>query len=139
MSHLGAHGAPATKRGFGAEPRLNLDAQTEMVVRPCVLNPDTPTDSESTQSQLRVNSESTPTVPRPGCELTATPTPTRSAEEVGGASSYDPFVADSEKPEKPKKALTAGALEEAKALVWAHRKRLALGLGLMLISRLSDL
>jgi subfamily B ATP-binding cassette protein MsbA len=48
-------------------------------------------------------------------------------------------VADSEKPEKPKKALTAGALEEAKALVWAHRKRLALGLGLMLISRLSDL
>src|SRR5919201_4250270 len=135
MSHLGAHGAPATKRGFGAEPRLNLDAQTEMVVRPCVLNPDTPTDSESTLSRLRVNSDRAATRLRADCD----PTPTRSAEEDGGASSYDPFVADSEKPEKPKKALTAGALEEAKALVWAHRKRLALGLGLMLISRLSDL
>src|SRR5437870_2353824 len=38
-----------------------------------------------------------------------------------------------------KKALTAGAWEEARALIWIHRKRLALGLGLMLISRLAGL
>jgi subfamily B ATP-binding cassette protein MsbA len=37
----------------------------------------------------------------------------------------------------PKKAFTAGAWEEARALVWIHRKRLVLGLGLMLINRLS--
>ena len=42
-------------------------------------------------------------------------------------------------PSKPKKKLTAGAWEEARALIWAHRKRLALGLTLMVISRLSDL
>src|SRR5438874_12644969 len=41
--------------------------------------------------------------------------------------------------EKPKKTLTPGALEEARALILTHRKRLALGLGLMLVSRLSDL
>ena len=41
-------------------------------------------------------------------------------------------------PDKPKKkALTAGAWEEARALIWTHRKRLSLGLGLMLISRLA--
>ena len=33
--------------------------------------------------------------------------------------------------------MTAGAWEEARALIWAHRKRLAVGLGLMLINRLS--
>jgi subfamily B ATP-binding cassette protein MsbA len=38
-----------------------------------------------------------------------------------------------------KKALTEGAWEEARTLIWAHRKRLAVGLGLMLVSRLSDL
>jgi ATP-binding cassette, subfamily B, putative efflux pump len=40
-------------------------------------------------------------------------------------------------PKTPKKAMTAGAWEEARALIWAHRKRLAVGLGLMLINRLS--
>ena len=39
----------------------------------------------------------------------------------------------------PKKAFTAGAFQEARELVWAHRKRLALGLFLMLISRLAGL
>jgi subfamily B ATP-binding cassette protein MsbA len=39
----------------------------------------------------------------------------------------------------PKKAFTAGAFEEARELVWTHRKRLALGLLLMLISRLAGL
>jgi len=33
--------------------------------------------------------------------------------------------------------MTPGAWEEARALIWTHRKRLALGLGLMLINRLS--
>src|SRR5438477_9940572 len=42
-------------------------------------------------------------------------------------------------PKTPKKALTAGAWEEARALVWTHRKRLALGLALMTINRLSGL
>jgi ABC-type multidrug transport system fused ATPase/permease subunit len=38
-----------------------------------------------------------------------------------------------------KKAFTAGAWEEARALIWAHRKRLTLGLLLMIINRLSGL
>ena len=43
-------------------------------------------------------------------------------------------------PDAPKKnALTTGALQEARALVWAHRKRLALGLALMLVGRLAGL
>jgi len=36
-----------------------------------------------------------------------------------------------------KKAFTAGALEEARGLVWRHRKRLVLGLLLMLVNRLA--
>jgi subfamily B ATP-binding cassette protein MsbA len=40
---------------------------------------------------------------------------------------------------KPKSKLTPGAWEEARALVYKHRKRLALGLGLMLISRVAGL
>jgi subfamily B ATP-binding cassette protein MsbA len=40
-------------------------------------------------------------------------------------------------PPAPKKAMTPGAWEEARALIWTHRKRLVLGLGLMLINRLS--
>src|SRR5262245_14748755 len=42
-------------------------------------------------------------------------------------------------PKTPKKAFTAGAWEEARTLIWAHRKRMALGLGLMIINRLSGL
>jgi subfamily B ATP-binding cassette protein MsbA len=41
--------------------------------------------------------------------------------------------------EAPKKKLTPGAWQEARALVWVHRKRLALGLALMLVSRLAGL
>jgi ABC-type multidrug transport system fused ATPase/permease subunit len=48
-----------------------------------------------------------------------------------------PAVAAAEAP--PKKKLTPGAWEEARALVYKHRHRLALGLGLMLISRLAGL
>jgi subfamily B ATP-binding cassette protein MsbA len=42
-------------------------------------------------------------------------------------------------PETPKKKLSPGAWQEARALVWTHRQRLSLGLGLMLISRLAGL
>ncbi len=40
---------------------------------------------------------------------------------------------------KPTSKLTAGAWAEARTLIWAHRKRLALGLGLMVVNRLSGL
>jgi subfamily B ATP-binding cassette protein MsbA len=42
-------------------------------------------------------------------------------------------------PKTPKKAFTAGAWEEARGLIWKHRKRMAVGLGLMIINRLSGL
>jgi subfamily B ATP-binding cassette protein MsbA len=42
-------------------------------------------------------------------------------------------------PKPPKKAMTKGAWEEARALIWAHRKRLTLGLFLMLVNRLAGL
>jgi subfamily B ATP-binding cassette protein MsbA len=38
-----------------------------------------------------------------------------------------------------KKGISTGALEEARALIWTHRKRLSLGLGLMLVNRLAGL
>jgi subfamily B ATP-binding cassette protein MsbA len=38
-----------------------------------------------------------------------------------------------------KKGISAGAWEEARALIWSHRRRMALGLFLMLINRLSGL
>ena len=47
--------------------------------------------------------------------------------------------ADAAEPPKSKSKLTPGAWEEARALIYKHRKRLALGLGLMLISRLAGL
>jgi ABC-type multidrug transport system fused ATPase/permease subunit len=42
-------------------------------------------------------------------------------------------------PEQPKKKLSPGAWEEARALIWEHRKRLALGLTLMLVNRFAGL
>ena len=42
-------------------------------------------------------------------------------------------------PTPPKKKLSAGAWEEARALIWKHRIRLSLGLGVMVIDRLSGL
>jgi ABC-type multidrug transport system fused ATPase/permease subunit len=45
--------------------------------------------------------------------------------------------ADDDAPKTSKKAFTAGAWEEARGLIWIHRKRLAVGFGLMLINRLA--
>jgi subfamily B ATP-binding cassette protein MsbA len=42
-------------------------------------------------------------------------------------------------PAAAKKKITAAAWEEARALVWSHRHRLALGLSLMLVNRLAGL
>jgi ATP-binding cassette, subfamily B, putative efflux pump len=42
-------------------------------------------------------------------------------------------------PAKPSGKVTSGALAEARELIWIHRVRLAVGLGLMVVSRLSDL
>ena len=42
-------------------------------------------------------------------------------------------------PEQSTKKLTRRAWDEARALIWTHRKRLAVGLALMLISRLAGL
>jgi len=38
-----------------------------------------------------------------------------------------------------KKKVTRGAIDEAKSLIWAHRKRLSLGLGLMVVNRMAGL
>jgi subfamily B ATP-binding cassette protein MsbA len=38
-----------------------------------------------------------------------------------------------------RKKVTRGAIEEARALIWTHRRRLSLGLGLMIVNRLAGL
>src|SRR5712691_9561193 len=49
-------------------------------------------------------------------------------------------MADAPTPTRPaKKAITPGAWQEARALVYAHRRRLAVGLALMLVNRLAGL
>jgi subfamily B ATP-binding cassette protein MsbA len=53
----------------------------------------------------------------------------QTATELAGASKDTP----------KKKTFTPGAWDEAKALIWKHRSRLSLGLGLMVINRLSGL
>jgi len=40
---------------------------------------------------------------------------------------------------KQKRGISAGAWREARALVWAHRRRLSLGLGLLVVNRLTGL
>ena len=62
------------------------------------------------------------------------------AEGRAGRSTYDRQVADPRDADKnKKKKLTAGAWEEARALIWAHRRRLALGMTLMTVNRLAGL
>src|SRR5580765_2922345 len=48
-------------------------------------------------------------------------------------------VADPKAAKPAKKKIGAGAWEEARALVWSHRKRLSLGLSLMVVNRLAGL
>src|SRR5258708_11260192 len=49
-------------------------------------------------------------------------------------------MADAPTPTRhPKKTITPGAWQEARALIYAHRGRLAVGLGLMLVNRLAGL
>jgi ABC-type multidrug transport system fused ATPase/permease subunit len=61
------------------------------------------------------------------------------AEGRSSRSTYHQRVAAPGDSEPKKKKLTAGAWEEARALVWAHRKRLGLGLSLMVVNRLAGL
>jgi subfamily B ATP-binding cassette protein MsbA len=49
------------------------------------------------------------------------------------------MIAVVDEPKKPKRALTAGAWEEARSLIYIHRRRLAVGLALMLVSRVAGL
>jgi subfamily B ATP-binding cassette protein MsbA len=46
---------------------------------------------------------------------------------------------ESDSGEAKKKKLTEGAWLEARSLIWSHRKRLSIGLGLMLVNRLAGL
>jgi subfamily B ATP-binding cassette protein MsbA len=66
-----------------------------------------------------------------------------SAERARGARPAPGAVATggnrTSSPSPSKKKLTAGALEEARALVWTHRKRLGIGLALMVVNRLAGL
>src|SRR2546425_3901679 len=48
-------------------------------------------------------------------------------------------MADPTKRPEKKRAFSPGAWQEARALVYAHRGRLAVGLGLMLVNRLAGL
>src|SRR3954468_8674743 len=62
---------------------------------------------------------------------------------------YDPLVAHPERlprstiaaqsPTSPKKKLSPGAWEEARALIWKHRVRLGIGLAVMIVNRMSGL
>ena len=61
---------------------------------------------------------------------------------------YDRLVAHPERlprstaaraPAAPKKKLSPGAWEEARALIWKHRVRLAIGLAIMIVNRLAGL
>ncbi|PYQ96249.1 MAG: ABC transporter permease [Acidobacteria bacterium] len=63
--------------------------------------------------------------------------PRTAAPAAGGNARSADATSDDAKP--PKKAFTPGAWEEARALIWTHRKRLAMGLGLMIVNRLSGL
>jgi subfamily B ATP-binding cassette protein MsbA len=49
------------------------------------------------------------------------------------------FPAAADDGQRPKKKLTPGAWDEARGLIYRHRRRLAVGLGLMLISRVAGL
>src|SRR5688572_23252484 len=60
----------------------------------------------------------------------------RTGEHSGRSSAVRALAAESDKKKKPS---ASAAWREARELVWAHRHRLAVGLGLMLVSRLAGL
>ncbi len=59
-----------------------------------------------------------------------------SAERARG---FKPKPEDAPGGKQDKKKISPGALQEARALIWLHRKRLGLGLGLMVVNRLAGL
>jgi len=59
---------------------------------------------------------------------------TRTAQAVAADAAGAPSASKAKKP-----AFTAGAWEEARRLIWAHRRRLAFGLSLMIVNRLSGM
>jgi ABC-type multidrug transport system fused ATPase/permease subunit len=61
-----------------------------------------------------------------------------SAERSRGARPA-PGSTDSSGAANKKNKISRGAIDEARALIWLHRKRLSLGLGLMVINRLAGL
>jgi subfamily B ATP-binding cassette protein MsbA len=61
---------------------------------------------------------------------------TRRAE---GHARVSPKAAADVTPGKKKPSITSGAMEEARALVWKHRHRLALGMVIMVVNRLAGL
>ncbi len=63
--------------------------------------------------------------------------PVRHSERTPRAGAIARAAGQEDASKTSKKAFTAGAWEEARGIIWTHRKRLALGLGLMLINRLS--
>ena len=62
-----------------------------------------------------------------------------SAERVHGARRHGAGSPTARPTPQPKKKLTAGAWEEARALIWTHRKRLGVGLALMTVNRVVGL
>jgi subfamily B ATP-binding cassette protein MsbA len=63
-----------------------------------------------------------------------------SGEKTSGSGRHARSMAEPVKPGAPKKSkFTADAWDEARGLLWTHRKRLALGLALMLVTRLAGL
>ncbi|MEQ1907433.1 MAG: ABC transporter ATP-binding protein [Vicinamibacterales bacterium] len=62
-----------------------------------------------------------------------------SAERSRGARPAPGALAPGDSSGGAKKKISRGAIDEAKTLIWSHRKRLSIGLGLMIINRLSGL
>jgi ABC-type multidrug transport system fused ATPase/permease subunit len=63
--------------------------------------------------------------------------PVRHSERTPRAGAIARAAGQEDPTKTSKNAFTPGAWEEARRIIWTHRKRLALGLGLMLINRLS--
>jgi subfamily B ATP-binding cassette protein MsbA len=67
------------------------------------------------------------------------PSPHRAEGARSGRAASDRSGAHGPGADEHKKKITAGALEEARRLVWKHRHRLGLGLAVMVVNRLAGL